>query len=97
MTAKAIHIGTSGWHYQHWKGTFYPEGLKEADQLACYTQQFNTVEINNSYYRLPSEATFEKWKATVPDKFLFAVKANRYLTHLKKLHHIIHPERQGFF
>lgn len=85
MTAGTIHIGTSGWHYKHWKGAFYPQDLKDADQLGFYTQQFNTVEINNSYYRVPSEATFQKWQATVPDNFLFAVKANRYLTHLKKL------------
>ncbi|MBK1441569.1 DUF72 domain-containing protein [Parapedobacter sp. ISTM3] len=83
-----IHIGTSGWHYKHWKAVFYPEGLKDADQLAFYTQSFDTVEVNNSFYRLPIERTFRQWKETVPDGFLFAVKANRYITHLKKFHEV---------
>lgn len=80
-----VHIGTSGWHYRHWKGVFYPEGLKDADQLAYYTRSFATVELNNPFYRVPLETTFEKWKATAPRDFLFSVKANRRITHYSKL------------
>ncbi|SEL28802.1 DUF72 domain-containing protein [Parapedobacter koreensis] len=88
MAAGTIHIGTSGWSYKHWKATFYPEGLKDSGQLSYYAQLFDTVELNSSFYRLPIERTFHNWKATAPDKFLFAVKANRYITHVKKLHEV---------
>ncbi len=80
------HIGTSGWNYKHWmNGVFYPSGMKQADWLAHYYAHFDTVEINNSFYRLPSRETFEKWRESTPDNFLFAVKASRFLTHMKKL------------
>jgi uncharacterized protein YecE (DUF72 family) len=79
-------IGTSGWSYKHWdNGTFYPEKLAPADHLAYYAQFFPTVEINYSYYQLPPRTTFELWRRKSPDGFLFAVKASRYLTHMKKL------------
>ncbi len=81
----AIHIGTSGWHYDHWIGTFYPEGTKPAGQLAYYLEFFRTVELNNPFYRLPSKETFANWRKKVPDDFLFAVKGNRFITHNKKL------------
>ncbi|MFC4874921.1 DUF72 domain-containing protein [Negadavirga shengliensis] len=84
-TKNKTHIGTSGWHYKHWIGTFYPEDTKEKDQLAYYVKHFNTVEINNPFYRIPSPKTFEKWKESVPADFLFSVKGNRHFTHLKKL------------
>jgi len=80
-----ICIGTSGWHYKHWKGTFYPEGIKGTGQLDYYLQHFKTVEINNSFYRQPSDDTFEKWKDAVPKDFVFAIKGSRYITHMKKL------------
>ncbi|MEX2592619.1 MAG: DUF72 domain-containing protein [Anditalea sp.] len=80
-----IHIGTSGWHYKHWIGTFYPEGTKAAGQLAYYQKYFKTVELNNSFYGIPSPQTFENWKKAVPDDFIFSVKGNRYFTHQKKL------------
>lgn len=80
-----IHIGTSGWHYKHWKNFFYPENLKEADQLLFYTGIFETVEINNSFYHLPDKKTFLQWRKKVPEKFIFSVKASRYITHMKKL------------
>lgn len=86
MASAKIYIGTSGWHYKHWKGVFYPKELTDSDQLSFYTQWFNTVEINNSFYRQPSESTFKKWKEQSPAGFLFSVKANRFITHLKKLH-----------
>ena len=82
---KHIHIGTSGWSYDHWKGPFYPDKIKGQDMLSTYAEHFQTVEINNTFYRLPSKETLKKWKDTVPDKFLFSVKANQYITHRKKL------------
>ena len=80
-----IHIGTSGWHYDHWSGPFYPEDLSKDEFLSYYSKVFHTVEINNSFYHLPSEETFTKWRDTVPDGFIFSVKASRYITHMKKL------------
>ncbi|RYG20628.1 MAG: DUF72 domain-containing protein, partial [Chitinophagaceae bacterium] len=80
-----IHIGTSGWKYKHWDGTFYPPDLKKSDQLAYYTKIFNTVELNNSFYRQPKIENYKQWKSAVPDGFLFSVKANRFFTHMKKL------------
>lgn len=79
------YIGTSGWKYKHWKGTFYPEGLKDKEEFDYYVQRFNTVEINNSFYRLPTAATFAGWMNKAPASFVYAVKASRYITHLKKL------------
>jgi len=81
----SLHIGTSGWHYKHWCGSFYPEKLSPARMLECYFAQFDTVEINNSFYKLPSVETFEKWRQATPAGFCFAVKASRFLTHNKKL------------
>lgn len=78
-------IGTSGWVYPHWKGLFYPEDLPASKFLEYYSQQFETAEVNNSFYRLPSHETYEKWADTVDSQFVFAVKASRYLTHMKKL------------
>lgn len=85
MKKGKLHIGTSGWKYKHWKGTFYPEGLKDKDEFNYYAQHFNTVEINNSFYRLPEIATFEAWGHKAPVSFVYAVKVSRYITHLKKL------------
>ncbi len=80
-----IHIGTSGWHYQHWKGPFYPEDMSAEEFLSFYSKQFRTVEINNSFYHLPDKKTFKDWAKVVPGDFTFAVKASRYITHMKKL------------
>lgn len=81
-----IHIGTSGWLYKHWRGTFYPAGLKIKDEFQYYQQHFDTVELNNTFYRLPQKEVFDAWKNKTPDDFLFVVKASRYITHMKKLH-----------
>ncbi|HEY1379860.1 MAG TPA: DUF72 domain-containing protein [Gemmataceae bacterium] len=78
-------VGTSGWIYKHWRGTVYPRRLAVKDWFAFYAGRFDTVEVNNSFYRLPSEAAFLEWKAQAPPGFLYAIKASRYLTHLKKL------------
>ena len=77
----AIHIGTSGFSYPDWRGFFYPENLPERDMLAHYSQQFNTVEVNSTYYRMPGSATFARMQQKVPPGFRFAVKANRQMTH----------------
>lgn len=81
----AIHIGTSGWHYPHWRGPFYPEKLPAARMLDFYTQQFDTVELNNTFYRLPPENAVQNWREQTPKGFCFAVKGSRFLTHMKKL------------
>lgn len=85
-----LHIGTSGWSYDHWKGPFYPEGTSGPEMLSRYVENFRTVEINVTFYGLPSKETVENWKETVPDPFIFSVKASRYITHQKKL---TDPER----
>jgi uncharacterized protein YecE (DUF72 family) len=80
-----IRIGTSGFHYKHWKGSFYPQKTPDAAMLDFYTRHFDTVELNNSFYRLPTAAAFECWRDATPEHFLFAVKASRFITHNKKL------------
>jgi uncharacterized protein YecE (DUF72 family) len=80
-----IRIGASGWHYKHWRGPFYDAKLPASRMLAVYLEHFDTVEINNSFYRLPSEETFANWRAATPADIRFAVKASRFITHNKKL------------
>ncbi|MFN2594053.1 MAG: DUF72 domain-containing protein [Actinomycetota bacterium] len=84
-----VFIGTSGWQYRHWRETFYPLGVAQGKWLEFYAERFATVELNASFYRLPSRETFEKWRVRTPDDFIFAVKMSRYLTHIKKL---VEPE-----
>ena len=79
------YIGTSGWHYDHWKGPFYPSGLREAALLEYYADRLGSAEINNSFYRLPEKKTLLRWREAVSEDFVFSVKASRYLTHMKKL------------
>ncbi len=79
-------IGTSGWHYFHWSGRFYPEELDPRRWLAFYAGRFPTVELNASFYREPKESTWDTWRRTVPEGFRFAVKAHRFITHVKRLH-----------
>jgi uncharacterized protein YecE (DUF72 family) len=81
----AVHIGTSGWHYKHWIGPFYPEKTPASKMLDFYTRHFDTVELNNTFYRLPTEKGVESWRETTPAGFCFAAKGSRYLTHMKKL------------
>ncbi len=80
-----VHIGTSGWYYKHWLGDFYPPKFPTDKMFQWYAREFDTVEINNSFYRLPDEKTFQQWKAMAPPGFVFAVKASRFLTHIKRL------------
>jgi uncharacterized protein YecE (DUF72 family) len=79
------HIGTSGWSYPHWRGRFYPAGLSVPDWLGFYARHFATVEVNASFYRLPSRETFAAWRQATPQGFMFSVKASRFITHMKKL------------
>jgi uncharacterized protein YecE (DUF72 family) len=79
-------IGTSGYVYRHWrKGVFYPPGLRARDELGYYASRFPTVELNNPFYRLPTAEMFARWRDATPDDFQFAVKASRYITHVKRL------------
>jgi uncharacterized protein YecE (DUF72 family) len=78
-------VGCSGWQYKHWHGEFYPADLPQARWFEHYASVFDTVEINNSFYRLPERATFAAWARRAPPHFEFAVKASRFLTHMKKL------------
>ncbi|RZI76965.1 MAG: DUF72 domain-containing protein [Pseudomonas sp.] len=80
-----VRIGCSGWVYPHWRGVFYPEGLPARRWFEFYAEQFDTVEINNSFYRLPKAETFDAWREQAPARFRYAVKANRFLTQAKKL------------
>ncbi|PYR81199.1 MAG: DUF72 domain-containing protein [Acidobacteria bacterium] len=80
-----MRIGCSGWQYKHWRGVFYPAELPTSRWFAHYALSFDTVEINNSFYRLPPPETFAKWREQAPSHFLYAVKASRFLTHMKKL------------
>jgi uncharacterized protein YecE (DUF72 family) len=78
-------VGCSGWQYKHWKGDFYPADVPLREWLEYYADRFDTVEVNNSFYRLPDEGVFSSWRERTPREFLFAVKASRFLTHMKKL------------
>jgi uncharacterized protein YecE (DUF72 family) len=84
-TQPQIRVGTSGWHYDHWVGRFYPAELKKSDWLGFYMQHFDTVEINNTFYHLPKETSIKRWHKQAPKGFIYTVKANRYITHIKRL------------
>jgi len=80
-----IRVGTSGWHYAHWTGRFYPADLPKSKWFEFYSKEFDTVEINNTFYQLPKKESVKKWYEKAPDNFVFTVKANRFITHIKKL------------
>jgi uncharacterized protein YecE (DUF72 family) len=80
-----IRIGTSGYHYKHWLGRYYPDGMKSTEMLQHYLRDFDTVELNNTFYQLPNESTFDAWRTNTPHDFLFAVKGSRFITHMIKL------------
>ncbi len=84
-------IGTSGWIYSHWRGVFYPPDLAQSRWYTHYAAEFDTVEINYSFYRLPSEEAFDRWREQAAEGFLYAVKANRIITHIKRLKEIEEP------
>jgi len=85
MQNERIFIGTSGWHYDHWKGPFYPRNISTEAMLDFYVRHLATVEINNSFYQLPKPETLQSWRDSTPENFVFAFKASRYITHMKKL------------
>lgn len=80
-----LHVGTSGWQYRDWRGAFYPEGVPQAGWLRHYAGRFATVELNNSFYRLPERDSFERWRDETPADFVVAVKMSRFLTHVRRL------------
>jgi len=80
-----VFIGTSGYIYPHWEGIFYPGDWPKSKKLEYYSQHFDTVELNNTFYRLPGEKAFEGWRKRTPKNFIFAVKVSRFITHVKKL------------
>jgi uncharacterized protein YecE (DUF72 family) len=88
-----VFVGTSGWQYRDWRGAFYPEELQPRDWLPAYAGCFRTVEVNNTFYRLPPRETFASWAARTPDDFLFALKVSRYLTHIRRLRQPDEPVR----
>ncbi|HEX4465550.1 MAG TPA: DUF72 domain-containing protein [Solirubrobacteraceae bacterium] len=81
-------IGCSGWNYREWRGLFYPQGLPARRWLECYAERFDTVEVNATFYRLPSRDTVAHWVEQTPDGFCFVLKASRYLTHVRRLQDI---------
>jgi uncharacterized protein YecE (DUF72 family) len=86
-----LHIGTSGWYYDHWRGPFYRPEAPKTRWLAYYAERFSCVEVNNSFYRFPSDTTVRSWLESVPPGFRFALKASRYITHQKKLKDCAEP------
>ena len=84
-------VGTSGWHYDHWRERFYPGDLPKSKWLDYYAKSFSTVELNNSFYHLPSEKAFAGWRDSSPEGFLFSVKVSRFITHMKKLRNVEEP------
>jgi uncharacterized protein YecE (DUF72 family) len=90
----AIRIGCSGWNYRHWRGPFYPETMPVRCWYDHYAATFDTVELNTSFYRLPTPDTFAKWRDQAPPGFRYAVKAPRFITHMKKLKECAEPVRE---
>jgi uncharacterized protein YecE (DUF72 family) len=80
-----VKVGCSGWQYKHWRGVFYPAELPIAQWFRFYAGQFDTVEINNTFYRLPEPSVFARWRRQAPAGFVYSVKASRFITHMKKL------------
>ncbi len=86
-----LFVGTSGFSYDEWRGSFYPEGLPADEMLAFYARQFPAVEINNTFYRLPKAAMLERWREQVPPEFRFVLKASQRITHQKRLKEVAEP------
>ena len=84
-------VGTSGYSYKEWKGTFYPPDLKAAGMLSYYAERLSTVEINNTFYRMPTASLLEQWSAQVPPDFTFVLKGSQQITHMKRLKDVAEP------
>jgi len=80
-----VYAGSSGYSYKEWKGPFYPKDLPDTQMLRFYGERFRTVEINNTFYRMPKASVLEEWAANVPEGFKFVIKASRQITHIKRL------------
>ena len=91
-----LRIGCSGWLYRHWRGAFYPATLPQSGWFDYYAQRFDSVELNNTFYRLPERSTFAEWRRQAPEEFVFAVKASRFLTHIKRLKDPAEPLKRLF-
>ena len=83
-----LHVGTSGYSYQEWKGSFYPEDLSAKDMLRWYGERLPAVEINNTFYRMPKESVLETWAEQVHPEFRFSLKASRRITHMKRIREV---------
>jgi uncharacterized protein YecE (DUF72 family) len=92
-----VWVGTSGWQYRDWRGTFYPDGLAHDRWLEAYAKRFPTVELNNSFYRLPEASTFARWRDRTPVGFVMSVKVSRYLTHVLRLQRPTEPIRRLWY
>jgi uncharacterized protein YecE (DUF72 family) len=91
MKHAPVFIGTSGWYYDHWEGVLYPPGLPKAKRFKIYAEDFNSVEINATYYCLPSESMAAGWYEKAPEGFMYAVKANKEITHNRRLKNADEP------
>jgi uncharacterized protein YecE (DUF72 family) len=89
-----VFVGTSGWQYPDWKGRFYPKGVAQRDWLPYFSDRFPCVEVNNTFYILPKEETFARWRRDSAEGFVFAVKASRYITHIRRLRDAEEPVRR---
>jgi uncharacterized protein YecE (DUF72 family) len=96
VSSACARVGCSGWQYAHWRGNFYPSDLPTARWLEFYATRFDTVEVNNTFYRLPEARAFAAWRRRAPRGFLYAVKASRFLTHMKKLRDPAEPLQRFF-
>ena len=96
MTPRPVRVGCSGWNYDSWRGGLYPEGLGEARWLRRYAEVFDTVEVNSTFYRLASRDAVARWVEDTPDDFLFAAKASRYLTHVRRLRDVAEGIRRYY-
>jgi uncharacterized protein YecE (DUF72 family) len=88
-----VRVGTSGWNYPEWKGSFYPADMKPAGMLAYYAARFSTVEVNNTFYRMPTQKVVDGWAAAVPSSFVFVLKAPQRITHFARLRDVDEPVR----
>jgi uncharacterized protein YecE (DUF72 family) len=93
MCVMVIRIGTSGWNYPEWKGSFYPEDMRPGGMLPYYAQRFSTVEVNNTFYRMPTAQAVEGWAGAVPERFTFVLKAPQRITHFARLRDVDEPVR----
>lgn len=91
-----VYIGTSGYTYQHWRGVFYPQDLRQKDWLGYYAKYFETVEINASFYHQMGRKVYENWRAKTPENFVFAIKGSRFITHIKRLKDCQEPLERFF-